>query len=216
MFNIRLSPWCRLHDESLCISYSQFHFPTLTASFNDTRMGFLSKCCRVWNYKEITKMVMYFLSMHLTMSGERLVVWTQNWVIVRDGDKSILVEEEAHCNCSIDHINIIGLVFLKHLPGYQHQKWWKWVMLAEKSEWKWTEEEKRQRYSYQPWVTAASGRRRRSLEVWFSCNFYPNSYFMWLLCKFFPKMMYAYFCARMLCVLSFNKHGAALTSCRLL
>lgn len=97
-------------------------------------------------------MIMYLLSMHLTMSGERLVVWTPNWVIIRDRDKSILarlklsVGEEAHCNCSIDHINIVGLFFLfffkagsRHyvltwIKGYQHQKWWKLMMLAEKSD----------------------------------------------------------------------------------
>lgn len=33
---------------------------------------------------------MYLLSMHLTVSGERLGVWTQNWVITGDRDKSIL------------------------------------------------------------------------------------------------------------------------------
>lgn len=69
---------------------------------------------------------MYLLSMHLTMSGERLVVWTQNWVIIWDRDKSILarlklsVEEEAHCNCSIDHINIVGLFFLKQAVGVMY------------------------------------------------------------------------------------------------
>lgn len=154
-------------------------------------------------------MIMHLFSMHLTMSGERLVVWTQNWVIIRDGNQSALarwklsVEEEAHCNCSVGHINIVGLFILKQAVGVMYS-----TLLLSTS----TVDSR----SYQPWVTATSGRRRSSSKVWFSCHFHPSSYFMWLLCKFFLKMMYGYLCACMLCFWSVNKHGAALTSCRLL
>lgn len=112
--------------------FRHWQHPSMTLAW-----GFC-QCCRVWNYKEITKMIMYLLSMHLTMSGEGLVVWTQNWIIIQERDKSILacvklsVEEEAHYNSSIPHMNIVvdfkaGWRFvLTWIEGYQLQKWWEW------------------------------------------------------------------------------------------
>lgn len=176
---------------------------------------------------------MYLLSIHLTMSRERLGVWNQNWVIIRERDKSILAWNLLWKKRLIVTVLLIILIlvgcfffFLKHVVGVMYLPGSKdistksdgneWCWPKSQTLWKWIVEEKKQCYSYQPWMTATSGRRHISLKVWFSCNFYPNSYFMWLLCKFFLKMMYAYLCACMLCVLSVNKHGTALTSCRLL
>lgn len=79
---------------------------------------------------------MHLLSMHLTVSGERLGVWTQNWVITGDRDKSILAWNFQWKKRLIVTVLLIVLILLgcffkavsrryvlTWIKGYQHQKW---------------------------------------------------------------------------------------------